>query len=833
MFKKSLLCLCIGTSITSLSLVQGAESNSPSEPQKNNNSAKSEEANQTIHIEVVADSVSVNETLGKSVINKSQIQNYSVGSNTINDIAYTAANVQFLDNYNTLSGDSIIDNRPSKISISGGHYYDNNFVVDGMRTNTLHDSTNDKMRSATELVGHPQTIFVNPAMVESVTIYDSNVPASYGHFTGGVFEVKTKDPSGEFHTGFTFGYESDDTMKYILVAPEDYDEEDVPEKPRYTEYQFSAYVDTPVTEKTSALFEYSKQISDLKNRQSQTIYKTGASRTHSYTENYKVKAKTELNDFSSLKFTSIYTPSEMTDVEQSLRTQKNKGWQNTVEYFRETDNSTLEVTTGYQHSDMGREQPANNYRYSRTASITWGGYSSYAMTGGWGDIDAEEVQIPLKINYTLNINDTAKLNAGLEYAYEYASSTRKEDSYGYTLYHVSDLIVSADGEDDPTVIDGEQAFKQRSHYSAYDVDASINNIGLWLEFSNKHHIGSTKLSYRLGTRYDREDFLDNGNLAPRLVVTFTPKEWLDVTVGWNRYYAGNFLAYKLRELQPSYTLETRTYTEIDGKYVYSSEDWKLKSVSRATRYSQADVDTPYNDEITLATTFHTGLGDLKLQYLDRKGRDEFARSASETVTEDGVTQKYYFITNNGFTDYESFSFEWSKNWKNNDFNINATFSETKTSKNSNYIKEYTDEDALEEVYYNDQIITFSDLEQIREGFGSPDYVNMAWSSYWLKNRLSLTLVGRLEFAYDSIRQNGRIRVDGTRYAFYEDYRVSDRYTLNLNTEWVVYEDANFGTVKLYAKVRNIFNSKNESGDIDDDLYYEKGRSLWLGFSYDF
>jgi hypothetical protein len=792
------------------------------------------DSTQTVKVEIVADTISANESLGKTVITKDVIQQRNTGNSTINDIAYTMPNVQFSDTYNVLDEDSILDIRPSNISISGGHYYENNFIVDGIGTNTLQDAVSNNLYAVNGTSGHPQTVFVNPQMIESVTVYDSNIPASYGGFTGGVFEVKTKDPSGEFHSGFNFGFETDDTTSFNLVAPEDFDpEEDTPEKVQYTKLQYGAYTEAPITDKAAVLFEYSRQESKLKNQQSHIYYSSEEHSATSFTENYKAKVNYQLNDETTLKVGTIYSPSEMEDHYQGLRSQKSTSWQHTAELRRETDNSILEITTGYQSNDGERKSPPHMYVYRNTESTDWVSSNLYmAYLGGYGNIETTEEHLPVKANYTLNLTDTAKINIGAEYVYEHATKSRPEASYAYGIggVMVDSRIVSADGPDDLTVIDGEQAFTERTIYQAFEASATINNIGSWVEYSNEHSIAGTKLSYRLGLRYDYEDFLEGNNFAPRMAATWTPIEWMDVTVGWNRYYAGNTLAYKMEELEPGDIDQIRTYTVNEsGQYVFSSDDWETESISHGTKYSQEDVVTPYNDEFTVATVFKGFWGNLKLQYLDRKGKDEFRQS--EIIWIDGDwTNRKWSITNDGYSDYEAFTFEWTKEWKNHTFNINSTISKAHYSNNT-YFESY--EDDFKEVYYNGEVITKDQLDLIRQNLGSPDYVNLNWTSYWLKdNRLSVTLNGRIEFAYDTIRKGSYIRFNGKGYYSYEDYRVSDRYTFNLNTTWVAYE-SDYGTVSLYVKVRNLFNDTNESGDIEDYAYYEEGRSVWFGFSYDF
>ena len=812
----SLICLMIATGTHSLATTKPTDSNKDQ---------------QTIKVDIIASSILADETLGKTTLTSDEISVLTTGNSTTTDIAYTMPNILFSDTYNDLSESNILDTRPPKISISGGHSYDNNFVLDGIRTNSLHDTTEDII-SETTLVVHPQTIFVNPDLVDSVTVYDSNVPASYGHFTGGVFEIKTKDPSGEFHSGFSFGMESSETMKYVLVAPEGYASSENSERPNYTKYQYSAYVDTPITQNTAIMFQYSRQKSDLKNQQPKSLYSKVSRSTHSYTDNYQVNVKTELNDISTIKFSSIYTPSELRDIENSLIIQKDTGFQNQVEYMRETMDSTLNVSAAYQTSDMGRLAAQDSYIYAATASTDWSSNYDMAARGSFGDLNAKEHQIPIKVDYTYQLTDTAKFKFGAEYDYEYAETIRPQTNTSYYMAITGDNIISADGEDDPTVIDGEQALTIKQSYPAYDVDASINNYAMWSEFSDEWNIAGTKLSYRLGLRYDYEDYLKNSNLAPRLTTTWSPIEWLDITLGWNRYYAGNFLAYKLNAAEPNSQMYFRFGNYVDGKEVYSSEDWILLEEYSSIRLSDGGVNTPYSDETTLATTFHTALGDLTLQYLDRKSRDEFAKSTLAVTDEDDMTYYDYHITNDGHTDYQAFSFNWSKQWKNHEFALNGTFSETKST-NDDYLTIYDESELNELVYYNNGIVRYETLLKTRDDYGSPDYLNLRWTSYWLKNRLSLTLSGRLELGYDSIRRNGNIDVQDSSYKFFEDYHIKDYYMLNLNTSWVVYDSTDKGTVTLSFKLRNILNQKHDSGEIHEYAYYAQGRSLWTGISYNF
>ena len=81
------------------------------------------------------------------------------------------------------------------ISISGARPYENYFSVDGVGLNSLLDPLADGPTEVSSVPGHPQRTFINRNLIDSITVYDSNVPARYGYFLGGVVDAKTRLPA--------------------------------------------------------------------------------------------------------------------------------------------------------------------------------------------------------------------------------------------------------------------------------------------------------------------------------------------------------------------------------------------------------------------------------------------------------------------------------------------------------------------------------------------------------------------------------------------------------------------------------------------------------------
>lgn len=90
--------------------------------------------------------------------------------------------------------------KPSNISIHGSVAYQNNYTLDGISTNSDLDPAEQTSVTTTRLGGSDeQGFYVDSRLIDSVTVYDHNIPASFGGFTGGVIDAQTRSWSGENH----------------------------------------------------------------------------------------------------------------------------------------------------------------------------------------------------------------------------------------------------------------------------------------------------------------------------------------------------------------------------------------------------------------------------------------------------------------------------------------------------------------------------------------------------------------------------------------------------------------------------------------------------------
>lgn len=815
---------------------------------KGTDSAKAPEA--TVEITVRDQAAKEIDQIGSANFDQLNLRRQLINSTDLNQITRTLPSVQFDNAQGELSENSILDLRPSRLSIAGGRVYDNHFQIEGLSTNSVQDTTNTNMHNGMEVVVHPQTSFINPNLIDSVTVYTSDVPAEFGGFTGGVVSAKLRDPQFQLGGSAAFSMTSDAWVKY-RIAPE-FASGVLPEKPRFERKSGDLSMDLPLGKKAALLLGYSKTVSELENTQRHSLFGVSSRRSSTTAENVTGKLLWKITPENALRVTSIWSPYRQQNFEQSDKFQDNDGWLNKFEFTRTTDNSSFEAYAGFNWSSTDRDQEPDLYTYKYMGSIDWvPSDSSSASRGGSGDMVSRQIDLPLGLRYERKLSDSGAISFGADYQFTRARKQRPLTNSAYRHQSSASVkldprVISADGPEDRTVIAGEQALNYRIVSLAFDSEVDLNAGSAWAQWSDEGKLGRTTWSYRAGLRADRDDFLDNTNLSPRLTGQITPFKWLKLNAGANRYYTRSLLAYKLRENYPANVIYTRTGKLKDGKLVFSSADWVLYSESKTTGYGQADLDTPYSDELSFGATFSNAvLGDLSVTRLRRRNKDEFSRDEGTVVPyvkSDGTTAttRLYRITNTGYTLYDATSVAWTKSLRSHRFQANVTFSDTRTSTLSSdtdsdpdYFNSYEDLAMQEEVHYNGTLVSRRSVSLERGNYARPTYVNFLWSSDWFKGRLKGDLLGRWNTSYSTVRRNGTITVGGPKYDKYEDVKFPSVLMADLNLAWIAWQGGRRGEIELSLKVSNLLNRMPNTESASTSDPYLQGRSLWSSIRYSF
>ncbi|MGL6176166.1 MAG: TonB-dependent receptor plug domain-containing protein, partial [Vibrionaceae bacterium] len=145
--------------------------------------------------------------------------------------------------------------RPSDFSISGGNFYDNSILIDGVSATSIMDVSSKSKNDFNEVFGQTsQTLYVDPSLIGSIEVLDSNISARYGDFTGGVVDMKLREPGRKFGFSATAGIQNDNMVSYRKSGYG----EIAKEKPEFTKYQSALSLDLPVSERLFVLASVSR-----------------------------------------------------------------------------------------------------------------------------------------------------------------------------------------------------------------------------------------------------------------------------------------------------------------------------------------------------------------------------------------------------------------------------------------------------------------------------------------------------------------------------------------------------------------------------------------------
>ncbi|MGX9461979.1 TonB-dependent receptor plug domain-containing protein [Shewanella sp. A14] len=783
---------------------------------------------------------------GLSVINRQSIQHSNSGGIDTTELLKVMPFVQMDVERNEVKAENEQNIRPSDFSISGGNYYENNIMIDGVGANSIMDVTGNTASNFNEVSGRTsQSIYIDPNLLESIEVLDSNISAEHGGFIGGVVNYKLRKPKRVFGFDFSAGYQNDSMINYIH---DDESEEDTEDNapPSFEKYNSSITFDLPITEKLAIMTSYSRSKSTVDYLLSEKY--GGDSFTNSdVSENFIVKGIYDFNEDIVVEGGVTYSPytsgyRNSNGINNQIETNSG-GFSSFLQAYGETGQWNWDSKLSYSDNDTSRKAPSANYSWDSDSDYSNWCSSSNCTEGGFGNIDSNQRDFALSFNADTQLAGGV-FRVGTELRTTTAEQIRPNDNYAYS----SGEVLSENGwdslnciENDPACIEDDIILLTHQYYKGYDASATVNTQSVWLEYQRQ--FGDVDL--RGGLRYDHDDFLDNHTLAPRLTAAWQFMENGSFTVGANRYYDGGNVSYAIREQYPdSYTFKRM----VDGSgNVITADDtddygWYLSKHSKSTSYSTSDLDTPYADELTAAFTFNTPLdGNLRLKGIFRKAQNKFVKNGKEKVEynkETGGTSSHtvYSLTNDGETEYKGVSLEWSGRYENHFFNANATWSETVDVGGVSDFDSSFDpvEDDFDFVYYDGRIISMSEVYDIsgRQNYAAPIKLSASWGANWLSDRLTTYVSVHYRGEYQALSDtNDNIDIDNEAYDIYAEVTRKAYTEVDLNVSYKVLDSANHNAT-IEAKVNNLFEALPHT-DTSSSNPYQKGRSFWVYLKYNY
>ena len=199
-------------------------------------------------------------------LDKQALENAPSGNGDIPSILKSLPNVKAPSNANSSNMPAELD--PANISISGGTPFQNSFQIDGFEMNHDLDPTgsgsggNFKPR-----MGRPQGFNIDSSLLDSVVVLDSNIPAQYGRFAGGVLEANIRKPRTDgWHGDFSAQITNDTMTRQHLYESKFYSLNGTNESYQngFSKYIFRASLEGPITDTLSMLAAFSTARSNFK-----------------------------------------------------------------------------------------------------------------------------------------------------------------------------------------------------------------------------------------------------------------------------------------------------------------------------------------------------------------------------------------------------------------------------------------------------------------------------------------------------------------------------------------------------------------------------------------
>ncbi|EFE53011.1 TonB-dependent receptor plug domain protein [Providencia rettgeri DSM 1131] len=783
-------------------------------------------------------------------VTSEEISQKNTGDGNITDLMKTNPAVQFANNDSNSMNQGEI--KPSRISIHGSSSYQNAYRLDGVSFNNDFDPADSGLgETTTRLSSSDQGIYIDSRLIDSMTVYDNNIPVEFGGFTGGTVEVNSRRWQGEnsahayyrltrsgWNNLFHDSSQRIDTTKNDTANPARFQN-------RYDKNDFGGWFELGVSENSGLVFSASRRSSTIpmtlandgaamingNGELEMTDGLTGKKDQKRISDNYFLKYTIDLSDKSSLDLSANYADYDSrlftSTIMNSGYDSTHKGLGFTGVFKHQFEVGQLELTASTQQLKDERVNDQNYYVevLAMDSDYNWDN-RKYLRSGGQGDLISEQNSQTAKavMRFTSmedGLGITHKPTIGSELSYTKGTYKRDSNFYRYNYSGVIDKNDYWNGQ--LTNITRFQAGKHSADYT---------NYALFLDDNLQYG----KLTLRPGIRLDRDDFVSRTNIAPRFSGSydiFGDNSTL-LIAGANRYYGRSMLTYALYGAQNAGMQNCNWGCSLDPNL----NDWDNKK-----DYEGIDsLKTPYNDELTLALQQEIMSTTWRLQYVHREGYDE-VRTRTKYDTRDADKRSIRMYDNGGRSSHDTVTlsvnnsqpWEWAEASHVMTASLTWQQSESNTPKDSGYNSfDPANKVNLNKVWYDGKIIDASKLPST--SFNSPFKFNLELTSVW--DDYDLTWYNRLQWwgARDqAVRYDNAYAVDPEygQVRKYTKQHFSSKYTWDTRLGWKPEFAHGFG---FSVEVNNILNNKNVADRFvfEDRVLksYDPGRQFWLQVNYD-
>ncbi|MGX2972154.1 TonB-dependent receptor, partial [Helicobacter sp. T3_23-1059] len=584
--------------------------------------------------------------------------------------------------------------------------YQNNFQIDGFNMNNDLEPAGGTTNGPTTLRGgRSQGLNIDTSLLESITVLDSNVSASYGGFTGGVVEAQVRKPRKDnsgingWHANISYQHTSNHLTQYHIHQDQEANfatSADENYQPQFHKHLIKSSVEGYITENLGLIASFNTTQSFIPLQAYGDFMGAGADskktreqKRQSY--NYYAKIFYNPSENLTIEANLAYMPQFNTYyhalAKDSYYSMESGGWQAGLKALWQSNAGLWTNSLGYSRLENSRRSDTNywlswfvsdekNWAYSPTASVG----TARANEGGYGDIDELQNTLNYKSDFTfspLSVWRTAhNFRVGVDLDYQKLGKNRLNEYYGFT--NPAPLV----GQSCPNTPDSfgiwscsnvrpkdkvpnNATFNQLGWNANWDTivgqyfnlltfylpkgNVEFDNIayGAFVEDDINFDLGKVgEINTRLGLRFDGDSYMSKQSLAPRFSINYaTPASSefkTQITFGANRYYGRNLFSYRFYDyLNSSASQWTRN----------SPNDAWVESTNPAamvySSYKFSKLKVPYSDELMGAITQNLGIFGATLKYIYRDGKDEIMQMQRNNLKPQPPLEPGYGYGTNG------------------------------------------------------------------------------------------------------------------------------------------------------------------------------------------
>lgn len=623
-----------------------------------------------------------------SSVSKNLLDSAPSGNGDITSVLKMLPNVQFSTQQNRSTTQGEID--AANISISGGLFYQNNFLLDGFNINNDLDPAGGNTNGPDALKsGHSQGLNIDTSLLDSIVVLDSNISASYGGFSGGVVEANVRNARRDgWHADFSYQYTSNYLTQYFIDESQEvkfYTSSDENYQPKFHKHLFRANTEGYIIDDLGLVASFSTTQSFIPLRAYSAVNTKGAEIDSTRTQkrqSYNAYLKAHYNPIEtlSLEMNFAYIPQFNTYynavAKNSYYTMRSGGIQTGLKALWHTDLGLWSNQLGYSRIENSRTSEASYFMsWYASSEKNWAVTSgNRASEGGYGNM--EQVQNTLNYKSAFEFETIAlgaflhDLSVGVELGYQALAKNRLNDYIGFNnpLPTTSACPSGADNLGLYTCSNGKPFNKPSgtAWNNSYDnaVGQYFGGISIFREagkvaFDNlafgiyiKDEITlrferTGELGARLGLRFEGDNYMDKTTLAPRFALNYTspaPQDWrTTLTFGANRYYGRNLFSYRFYDY-------TQRYTKSFSRNSHTANWMESPRTGSTSPYKFNRLNVPFSDELMGAITQNLGIFSATIKYIHRKGKDEIMRVTRNTLNappQSGYTTNYTMWSNDG------------------------------------------------------------------------------------------------------------------------------------------------------------------------------------------